>query len=606
VAVPALGVGIAWVLLGRRGQAIADACGALSLLAGGAAAVVAFRAGAGGGAHPAFDAVLHRLGHALFPWSALLPVAFVALLAPPSRRSALAAAREEAGRTVVLAGAVTAFAAHALGSAGHDAVPFTAPAILAAGLAIAARDLDRPGRGWLRDPGTARAAGIAAALLTALLARDLLDAPDRALSSIVPLRAGAPLASGGGWVRAAAVVFGVAVALAPFGVRPADRDRTWTAPYLAWPHALQLLGGGGLVLGLCTIEATLVSLSLSLVLRPAKAAALGELLRVAARHGFWVFPLAVMGVVWVPLAARDAFDGLRRLARLPRGGVVIGAGTLAGALLAWGHYPTLLGHLSPREALTRYVDLHAPGEPLGALGVSARAAALEVGTPVRALPDTAAAAAFLAPSGPSRSWVALRREDLPALNALVRSHQKRNAAVLAGGQGAVLLVASARLPAEPMGAGSLDDLVLDAPPPLAHPVQATLGDSLVALGWDLRDGTGPISTLAPLSTQHLRLFYRVEGRVDDGLCSFVHIDGQGRRFNAEHREFPRYPLRYWGPGDVLVDEFEVTLGGNFTPGAYALRYGFDRLPCEGKARLPVKGGPHDGDNRIIGGDIHVR
>jgi hypothetical protein len=141
-----------------------------------------------------------------------------------------------------------------------------------------------------------------------------------------------------------------------------------------------------------------------------------------------------------------------------------------------------------------------------------------------------------------------------------------------------------------------------------HPVEATLGDSLVALGWDLRDGSGAerVSTLSPLSTHRLRLYYRVEGRLDDGLCSFVHIDGQGRRFNAEHREFPRYPLRYWRSGDVLVDEFEVTLGGNFTPGAYALRYGFDRLPCEGKARLPVKSGPHDGDDRIIGGDIHVR
>ncbi len=133
-----------------------------------------------------------------------------------------------------------------------------------------------------------------------------------------------------------------------------------------------------------------------------------------------------------------------------------------------------------------------------------------------------------------------------------------------------------------------------------------MGESLIALGWDLLDGAEPADSLAPLQAHRLRLYYRVVGRLDDGICSFVHIDGQGRRFSAEHREFHRYPMRYWQPGDVLVDEFAVTLGGNFTPGAYGLRYGLDRLPCDGHARLAVKSGPHDADNRIDGGNIHVR
>ena len=320
-----------------------------------------------------------------------------------------------------------------------------------------------------------------------------------------------------------------------------------------------------------------------------------------------MFPLAVIAAVWVPLAARDLFHAVRRRAGLPRGGAVIAAGATAGAMLAFGHYPALLGHLSPREALTRFAALRAPGEPLGALGVSARAATLEVGAAVRPLADVTAAAAFLrSPTPGARSWLVLRRDDLPALNALVRAREHRNAAVLAGGAGGVLLVAGARLPGDPPGEGSLDDLVLSTPPPIANPVDVALGEALLGLGWDLHDSAGaPVDAVTPLHAYRLRLYYRVTGRVGDGLCSFVHVDGQGRRFNAEHRDFPRYPLRYWQPGDVIVDEFEVNLGGHFTPGAYALRYGFDHLPCDGHARLPVQG-PHDGDNRVIGGNLHVR
>ena len=458
----------------------------------------------------------------------------------------------------------------------------------------------------------ARTIGLAAALLTLLLARDLIDAPDRALVPILPLRTGLALAAGVAWVRAAAVAFAAVLALVAFDrARPvaAEGLASLGAPYLAWLQALRGTWDGRLATGLVALQATLVSLAMAVVFRSARAAPLGAVPRALALHAFWVVPVVVVAAVWLPMAARDALQELRRRAGLPRGGAVIGAGALAGSLLAWGYYPELLGHLSPREALSRYTALHAPGEPLGALGVSARAAMLEVGVAVRPLADAPSASTFLLTGGAlPRRWLALRKDDLPALNALVRAREHRNADVLAGGEGGVLLVASARLPGEAAGEGSLDDLVLPAAPPLAHPLEAQLGDALVALGWDLRDGAGAATTggLVPLQAHRLRFYYRAVGHLDDTYCSFVHIDGQGRRFNAEHKEFRRYPLRFWAAGDVLVDEFEVTLGGNFTPGDYALRYGFDRLPCDGKGRLPVKSGPHDSDGRIDGGFLHVR
>jgi hypothetical protein len=616
VAAPALGVGAAWAATRGRGRdRFADACGALALLTGASAAAISVPEIGKATSHAPFDAVLHRLGHGAFPWSALLPLVLLALLAPSPRRGIVAAARDDAARALVVACAVTAAAAHALSADGRVAAPFLAPAVLAAAVAIALRDLDRAGapsaapREGLRDGVAARAAGVASALFVALLAHDLLSEPARALAPIVPLRAGAAIAAPGRVLLVASSALAVVLALVAFDVGGRRATTTTRDRYLAWPRALLATFGGRLATALTAVEATLVSAALALALRPERAAKLGELVRVALRHAWWAFPLVVLGVAWVPLLARDAVRALRRRAGLPRGGAVLVTGALAGAGLAWGHFPALLGTLSPRDALTRWAALHAKGEPLGSLGVSARAATLEAGAAVQPLADAAAASSFLAQAASgTRSWVVLRREDLPALNALVRARGSGNAAVMTDDGAGAALVASARLPSDPPAPRGLDDLVLDAPPPIAHPLDAAVGDALVALGWDLRGPAGADqgASIAPLVAHTLRLYYRVVGRVDDGLCSFVHVDGQGRRWNAEHRDFARYPLRYWRTGDVIVDDFEIKLAGNFTPGAYALRFGFDRLPCDGHARLPVKRGPHDGDQRVAGGFLDVR
>jgi hypothetical protein len=504
---------------------------------------------------------------------------------------------------------VAAFAAHALGTEGRDAVPFTAPAVVAAAIAVAARDLDRQREGalsgGLRDATAARVATLAAAILALLLVHDLASEPARALASIVPVRPGSAAGVDAAPVRVAGLLFATALAVTAYDAPP--KTEPLVDRYLAWPRALARTWHGNLGTALMATEAALMSLALVTFVRPERAAPFGEILRATVRHAWWAVPVLVLAVAWVPMAARDAAHAARRCARLPRGASLIVAGTLTGAVLAWGYYPALLGQASAREALAAYRALHAPGEQLGALGVDARAASLEVGENVHRIADAPAAAAFLASSSSAaRSWLVLRRDDLPALNAIVRARDGRNVALVAGASGS-LLATSARRTEEPRAEASLDDLVLREPPPIAHPVEAAVGDAILALGWDLTSASGEVvDALVPLATRRLRLYYRVVGKVDDGLCTFVHIDGQGRRHNAEHREFPRYPLRYWRPGDVLVDEFEIALGGNFTPGAYALRYGFDRLPCDGRARLAVTRGPHDGDNRVLGGTVHVR
>jgi hypothetical protein len=354
VAVPALAIGVAWALLRWSRPApldpVADAAGALSLLAGVAAAGLALRHGLSG-EHAPFDAVLQRLGHGLFPWSGLFPLAAVALISPPLRGGSTAAQREEAARVVVLAGASVALVACSI-AGGRDPAPFTTPAIPAAAIALAARDLDRRAReerhGGLRDATAARTAALAAAILVALLAHDLLDAPERALAGFAPSKPGAPLVPAAAWLGAAAMLAVTVPLLAAF-----DRPRRavpWHAPYVAWSRTLASAFGGYLAVGLCFVQAALSSLALTVALRPARAAQLGPLVRTLALHAAWLFPIAVVAVAWLPLAARDALHGLRRCARIPRGGAVVGAFALAGALLTWGFVPALLSHASPAAA----------------------------------------------------------------------------------------------------------------------------------------------------------------------------------------------------------------------------------------------------------------
>ena len=52
----------------------------------------------------------------------------------------------------------------------------------------------------------------------------------------------------------------------------------------------------------------------------------------------------------------------------------------------------------------------------------------------------------------------------------------------------------------------------------------------------------------------------------------------------------------------MVDDYEIGLEPNFTPGMYTLYFGL----FSGDTRLKVTKGPQDGENRIDGGQIRVQ
>src|ERR1044072_1958803 len=62
------------------------------------------------------------------------------------------------------------------------------------------------------------------------------------------------------------------------------------------------------------------------------------------------------------------------------------------------------------------------------------------------------------------------------------------------------------------------------------------------------------------------------------------------RFSAEPLDRPS-PVSLWRDGDVIVDEFAVTLPPHFSSGSYELYWGAGVLPCSDDRRMHVTKGP---------------
>jgi len=134
-----------------------------------------------------------------------------------------------------------------------------------------------------------------------------------------------------------------------------------------------------------------------------------------------------------------------------------------------------------------------------------------------------------------------------------------------------------------------------------------LDDKLQVLGLDVTDERGrQVDAVAAGRPYHLRTYYRVLGEVGTWPNAFVHVDGQGRRHGADHKPLDgKYPMALWLPGDLLVDDTELKLEPNFSPGTYVVYLGLANGDgCS--ERLAVKSGPNDGCNRVDAGPLRVQ
>jgi uncharacterized protein (TIGR02266 family) len=647
VAVPALSVGLAWVLVavndGSERVRLGRGAGAAALIVAGLisawlglrglreATPTSFQPWLGAAVltthkPPTFDLVLTRLGHTLFPWSALLPLCIGRLFAPPPGLKGDALASDQRLRLLLLCGAGLCYAAYAWMSTRTGQLPFGGVGLLAAIGALALYDFERGAH-------PSRALAVASCLLAVLLYEDFSRIPETGLSAFGVANATFPEAFRVEAQRLMAASTLVFAGLLMFSL--IDGHEPEAAPHeggaLGRFTAIDEVRGildqlnavwqGNLAFVAVMAEAMLVGVGALLFLsdrfrlRVAFREGMSAGVRGALINAWWALPLLVLVALFLVLTARKLFRlGLAR-AGVPRAWVTLAAGGLSGLVLSFGYFPALAHQLSPKEIFDAYRNLRGAGEPLGLLGVAGRSAAYYSGSDVKPFSDASEAFGWLA-EGPERRWLALRSDELAKLNSLYRAGARagvlpsgigaptpdHNLPVLDAHSGQIMLASSRLLPGQREENPLARFVGVEAPRP-ARPLDVNLNDEVEALGWEVFDAgeREVVRGVVPGKTYVLHLYFRVLATPKTQWKGFIHIDGFGRRFNGDHDLFDgKYPMSLWQPGDIITDRFELKLEPNFTPGNYTLFYGF----FSGDRRLQVKTGRHH-ENRIDGGSFPV-
>jgi hypothetical protein len=616
VAVPALGVGLAWTIWRLAGNASStrgnDVAGGTSLgigllalgigvwvLIGKSPALYLELLGASlaqAAKLPTHDAVLHQLGFGLFPWSAFAPFALAAALG----RDGESEGRSALGLCLVSV-LVVAMAVHGASAPYVGVLPFVGTFAIAALIGLSFRDAEQPGR------RTRLLALCAAALLVVFLV-DLRAMPEQSLRPFALDDAVFPESfaeRARAWMKYGTVACLIVMLLALGDLpndslgKPGSDSRRW----LAWLRASQagklrwMIGGLALALGVLAIVARLAARGLNVPLAGVLAdrADLSSL-------AFLAVPVLVFGPALVLLARDGAAVALRWLP-MPRARLGLCAFAGFGLLLSLGYYPALAGQLSPRNVFESFRTRAKPGEPLAVLGQAASVAPYYAGTEV-ATPKSARAGLDFLLETPERRWLVFGAKDLGGLNQLYRQRvtPPRNLPVLDALSSEVLLGSNQLLAGE-VDQNPLSTWVTNERPTPARPLDVDLNGLLRCIGWSITDRQGRIVEEASTGQPYdFRIYYEVLGSVSGNWKTFIHIDSGRRRFNGDHDTLEgKYPFRFWQKGDFVMDVHPFEFEPQFAGSTYEVYFGL----FSGEKRMPVKHGKHN-DNRIAGGALVIR
>jgi len=566
-----------------------------------------------------FDLTLRDLGHGLFPWSAFLPFAVGRMFRAPlvegeSPEAAIARERETGLRVLLLVALGVAYVAYALVGPRAGALPWSGPVILAAIAAVVIRDFER-------GAPPSRALALGTVVLGYVLYTDLKRMPEKALAAFSVDKPTFPKsfeAEGASMMQWTFLIFTLLVGLVWLEGARNDEPKGFVAWvearmewYLGMGRALTRVWGGNLMFVGVVIEAALIGLgAMVFVGRRFGWAAVERLPKNFADvsvNVWWALPPALAVAPLLYFIVLDGFRKLLEIVRLPRAVMTVMAALVASGGLAFGYYPALAAQLSPKEAFETLAKISGPGEPLGLLGVRARAAAYYGSGGVSTFSEPGRAYTWLTENQPApdatgpRRWLLFKADDLPKLSSLYRRDVGKNLPVLDGRSSQILL--GSNLAGGAPNQSPLAAFVLDDAPTPARVVDASFRNELTVLGWEVTDmGGRVVDSVVPQTQYRIRFFYRVEQPISGTWKAFLHIDGSGRRYNGDHAVLDgRYPTNLWNPGDHIVDDLVFQLEPNFLPGDYLVYFGF----FSGDTRYAVVRGNAQ-DNRVVGGALRVR
>jgi 4-amino-4-deoxy-L-arabinose transferase-like glycosyltransferase len=617
VAVPALGVGLAWAIWRLAGNALPtrgnDVAGGASLGVGLLALAVGVWVLLGRSPElylellgasldeaaklPTHDAVLHQLGFGLFPWSAFAPFALAVVLGQGGEsdsRSALG--------LCLISVFVVALALHGLSAPYVGVLPFVGTFAIAALIGQSFRDAEHPER-------RTRLLALSAAALLVVFLVDLRTMPEQSLEPFALDDAVFPESfahAARAWMKYGTIAC-LGVMLLGLGDVPGelpsklgDDSRRW----LSWLRTSGrgklrwTLGALALVLGILAVAARLAARGLNVPLG-GPLGARAELLTFA----FLGVPALVFGPAlgWL---AKDGVIAFLRWLPVPRARLGLCAFAGFGLLLSLGYYPALAAQLSPRNVFESFRHQAKPGEPLAVLGQAASVAPYYAGAEVHTPKSSRAGLDFLLEAPSERRWLVFGSKDLGPLNQLYRQRvtPPRNLPILDAISSEVLLASNQLLPGE-LNENPLSTWVTTERPTPAHPLDVDLNGQLRCLGWAITDRSGGAVAEARTGQPYeFRIYYEVIANVTGNWKTFIHIDSNRRRFNGDHDTLQgKYPLRFWQKGDFVMDLHPFEFEPQFAGATYDVYFGL----FSGDKRMAVKHGKHS-DNRIAGGQLVIR
>jgi hypothetical protein len=622
-AAPCLSVGLAWLLTrsagDRRYVTVLGAgvlvTGAIGLVVGGHALSQAtpaeFSRLVGTQIAPpakllTHDFIIGHLGHALFPWSALIPFAIGRALVGPAGAGSSGDARDTRNmraRMVCMIAGILGLGVHGI-LAGYVGLTAFAPVGALAGIvAIALRDFER-------GAPASRSMAIGVAALAVLFYTDFKNAPEKGLAGFAVQDASFPESFKETATRV--IKYGTLAMAGLFFAATMDGPSSSRRPFLvkeeygASLRALRRAYRGNLQFLVILVETGLILLAALMFasdhyLHIPVLEKLSGLSDRGARFGFLIFPLLLL-LPWAGLLARDLTRAI--IARLPmtRASVAITAIAAFGSALSFWYYPALAAQISPKGVFSSYRTFAGPKEPLGMLGRSAGSATYYAGRQVQTFAAANQAFEWLVADESERRWVVVGSSELPALNASYRERFKRNLPVLDGESSEILLVSNRSEAGEP-DHNPFSEWILDEEPTPGHRLDVIFGGQLRCLGWEMTDLDGvSVDAIDAGKPYQVRLYYAVDKAVVGDWKTFIHIDGHQRRYNGDHDTLEgKYPMRYFRAGDYVVDIHEIRLEPNFAGGEYELFFGF----FAGARRYEVSHGAHS-DNRVRAGVVRVR
>jgi tetratricopeptide (TPR) repeat protein len=136
---------------------------------------------------------------------------------------------------------------------------------------------------------------------------------------------------------------------------------------------------------------------------------------------------------------------------------------------------------------------------------------------------------------------------------------------------------------------------------IEHPTRVNLGDKISLLGYNLESGFRPGDGI------HLTLFWQALAGMDEDYTVFTHlIDEQGALWGQKDNQPVDgfYPTTRWRTGEIVRDQYDLTISPETLPGRYWLEVGM-YLAETGERLMISDNGSSPSDTRILLQEIRV-